>query len=64
MKRRNRKTNIWSSVSKDRRAKLGIFVVWDYVDERFINIILETHGQTITIIGIYGVNNGAVIAEK
>lgn len=67
--------HFYSGVPKDQRAQQGISIVirrtlrkyitsWEAINQRFIKMNLTIKGYRVTILGVYGVNNDAIVNIK
>lgn len=65
----------YSGVSKDQRAQQGVAILvrkelrrcinsWEAIDQRIVKMNLTLHGHKITLLGVYGVNDDALVAVK
>ncbi|XP_044745075.1 craniofacial development protein 2-like [Coccinella septempunctata] len=67
--------HFFSGVGKDQRAKAGVSILiqnkyknkirsWEPLSERFIKVTIQLRGRSITILGVYALNDDATVQAK
>lgn len=67
--------HFYSGVGKEKRAQQGISILirkdlrrfitaWEAINERMIKMNLTLYGQKLTILGVYSINDDAIVAKK
>jgi len=67
--------HFYSGVDKDKRAQQGVSILiqrnlrkfittWEAISERIIKMNLALHGHKVTVLGIYAINDDALVTTK